>query len=163
MKIILIGFMGSGKTTIAKILAKKLGLERIDMDELIIKNSGRTSDREIFEKDGELAFRELEIAVAKELEEKDNAVISTGGGVVMNTINLLYLKKNGKVIFLKNDFETSKKRVDKNNPPPLFQNETKAQELYQLRLPLYTYNADIIITTDDKTKEEVTEEIIKNL
>lgn len=163
MKIILIGFMGSGKTTIAKHLAKQLGIERIDMDEVIIQQSGRSSDQEIFEKDGELRFRELETSVAQQLQHTDQAVISTGGGIVMNAINLLYLKTNGTVIFLHNSFETSKKRVNKNNLPPLFRDETKAHALYALRLPLYTYHADVTIATEGKTPEEITNEIIKQL
>jgi len=162
MKIILIGFMGAGKTTIARMLAQKLSFENIDMDTLIIQKSGRTSDKEIFEKDGEIAFREMEIAVAKELQNKNNAIISTGGGVVMNKIIVDYLKQDGIVIYLKNTFETAKKRIGK-NPPPLFQDETMAKKLYEVRLPLYHYYANVVIETDDKNPQDIVEEIIKSL
>lgn len=154
--------MGSGKTTIAKLLAKKLNMERIDMDEMIIKKSNRKSDKEIFEKDGEIAFREIEITVAKELRDKDNVIIATGGGVVMNKIILDYLRENSTVIFLKNAFETAHKRISK-NPPPLFRDTEKAKALYALRLPLYEYYANMIIETDNRTPEEVVEEVIKYL
>ncbi|SRR5260221_10612783 len=163
MKIVLIGFMGAGKTTVAKLLAEKLKLEYIDMDTLIIKKSGKKSDKEIFESDGEKYFRELEIAVSMELCDKKNAIISTGGGIVMNKINMDYLEKNGIIIYLKNSFETSKMRIDKNSPPPLFQNENRAKKLFKLRQPLYTYYANNVIETDKQTAGEVVSRIIKTI
>jgi shikimate kinase len=163
MNIILIGFMGAGKTSLAKILAQKLDFKNVDMDKIIIERSGRKSDVEIFEKDGELAFREFEILVANEVKDEQNYVISTGGGIVMNKINIDYLKKNGVVVFLKNTFETSEKRISKHNPPPLFRDLKKAKELYDLRFPLYNYYADIIIETDNKPLDIISEEIIKKI
>lgn len=150
--------MGAGKTTIAKMLARKLSHEIIDMDKMIVKKSERQSIEEIFEKDGEITFREMEIALAKELQNKTSVIISAGGGVIMNKIIMDYLKHNGKVIFLKNSFETSKKRIN-DNKRPLFKELEKAQALYQLRLPLYEYYADIIIETDEKNLNEIIFEI----
>lgn len=155
--------MGAGKTAVSELLSQRLGLERIDMDELIVARSGRNSDREIFATDGEIVFRELEISVAKELQQKDNVVISTGGGVVMNKIIIDYLRYDATIVFLKHSFETAKKRLGKENVPPLFKNEAVAKELYGIRLPLYTQYSHLQITTDDKTLEEVTEEIITQL
>jgi shikimate kinase len=155
--------MGAGKTTIAKKLAVELEFTYIDMDTIIVEKSGRKSDREIFEKDGEIAFREYEILVANELKDEQNHVISTGGGIVMNQVNMGYLKKNSVVVFLKSSFETSKSRVHSDEPPPLFKNKDKAKTLYDLRQPLYTFYADVIVETDEKTPEEVTEEIIKRI
>jgi shikimate kinase len=163
MNIILIGFMGAGKTSLAKILAKKLDFKAIDMDLLIVEKSGRKSVGEIFEKDGELAFREYEILVANEIKDEQNCVITTGGGIVMNKINIDYLKKNGKIIFLKNTFETSQKRIANPHQRPLFKDPKRAKELYDLRLPLYTYYADTIVETDSKHLDEVAEEVIKAL
>ena len=163
MNIILIGFMGAGKTSLARILAKKLDFNYVDMDKIIIEKSGRKSDTEIFAKDGELAFREFEILVANELKDEQNHVISTGGGIVMNKINLDYLKKNGVVVFLKSSFETAQKRISKHNPPPLFRDLKKAKELYDLRLPLYTYYADSIVETDDKSLDVIAEDTIKKI
>jgi len=162
MKIVLIGFMGAGKTTLAKLLAKEISQEYIDMDELLVKKSGRSSIEEIFQKDGEIHFRELEISLAKELQNRDKVIISAGGGIVMNKIILDYLKQNSTVIFLKNSFETSQKRIN-NNSRPLFKDKKKAQALYELRLPLYTHYADTSIETDNKTKQRVVSEIMNSL
>jgi shikimate kinase len=162
MKIVLIGFMGAGKTTVAKLLAEKLHLEFIDTDDLVIKKSGRSSGKEIFEKDGETAFRELEIDVARGLKNKNNIILATGGGIVMNKIILDYLGVNGCIIFLETSFEESKQRTLE-SLRPLFQDVVKAKELYDFRLPLYKHYANIAIQTDNKTAEEVTELIIKSL
>ncbi len=166
MKIILIGFMGAGKTSVGKKLAEKLELAYVDMDQLIITQSGRTSDSEIFDQDGEVFFRELETAVAKDLQKIKDAIIATGGGIVLNKLNIDYLKNDGVVVFLKNSFETSQKRINNNHIPPLFRDGEKAKALYDFRLPLYIHYADVIIETDNKTIEHVTNEImekIKNL
>lgn len=162
MKIILIGFMGAGKTTIAKLLAQKLNIEFIDMDDLVIQKSGRSSGKEIFEKDGELFFRELEIEVARDLQQKQNVVLSTGGGVVMNKIILDYLGQDGIIIFLKTSYEETKKRVVESDRP-LFQDVISAKKLYDFRLPLYEHYANAIVETDNKTKDAVVDEIIKHL
>ena len=140
--------MGAGKTTVAKLLAEKLKLEFIDTDALVIKKSGRSTGKEIFEKDGELAFRELEIAVAKELKNKKNVILATGGGIVMNKIILDYLGQDALIIFLKTSFDESKNRVVE-SLRPLFRDVAKAKELYDFRLPLYEHYANIIIETDN--------------
>jgi shikimate kinase len=163
MKIVLIGFMGSGKTSISKILAKELNLEIVDMDSVIVQKSGRKSDREIFDLDGEKKFRELERNVAFELKNINNVVISTGGGVIMNEQNMANLKHSAIVIYLKTTFETSKKRISKKNPPPLFRNEDKARKLYSLRKPLYEKFADLVVSTDRRDKDEIAMEIIELL
>lgn len=155
--------MGAGKTTLGKLLANNLKLEYIDMDQLIVKLSGRQSDREIFDIDGEEKFRLLETAIAQRLKYQENAVISTGGGVVINDINMQYLKAQGKIIFLKTSFETSQKRISPKNPPPLFRDKKRARMLYDLRLPLYENYADIVIDTDNKKLEEIVDEIISKI
>lgn len=163
MKIILIGFMGAGKTSLAKLLRKTLSMEYIDMDQVIINLSGRSSDREIFDLDGEKKFRELEAQVAKNLKDKINVVISTGGGVVMNKTNMDNLKTNGITIYLKNSFETSSTRISKKNPPPLFRDLKKAKELYEIREPLYTSFADIIISTDNLKLAQIEAQVISQI
>lgn len=164
MKIVLIGFMGSGKTSVAKELAKKLDLQSIDMDELILISSGFKSINEIFEKKGEKSFRAMELVVAKKLADADNIVISTGGGVVMSKQTMKPLSKNSIVVYLKLCFENADKRVSqKKIKPPLFQNNNEAKKLFNKRVPLYLSYADITIDTDNIEINEVLENIIVKL
>ena len=99
MNIVLIGYRGSGKSSVGKKLASKLWLDFVDSDALIIERAGMTI-REIFEKEGEAGFREREVAVIQELAGRDNLVIAAGGGAVLDPTNVEALKKNGKIIWL---------------------------------------------------------------
>ncbi|NCO23156.1 shikimate kinase [Candidatus Kuenenbacteria bacterium] len=164
MKIILIGFMGAGKTAVAKKLSKKLDLPAVEMDDLILKKSGRKSINEIFARDTELHFRELEIEVAKNLKKQDNRIISTGGGIVMNKIIIDYLKAgSGKIIFLKSSFSEIKKRVGNSKKRPLFKNRKTALELFNFRQQLYRKYADFVVRTDNKSIDAVADEIVNYL
>jgi len=163
MKIILIGFMGTGKSIVAPLLATKLGLRVIEMDDLIVKKSGGKSIKEIFEEGGEVTFRELEIAVGKDLQDEANAVISTGGGVVMNRLILDYLANDAVVVELSASFDTILKRISPAIPRPLFKDKGQAKALYELRKPLYGKYATVHVTTDDKSIEQVVDEIILKL
>lgn len=159
MKLILIGFMGSGKTTVGHLLAKKLGLELVEMDKLIVKKAGK-SINQIFRDEGEAKFRQLETQIAKDLEKMENVVISTGGGVVTNKINIDNLRKNGKIIFLKTSFLEIKKRLTNVKDRPLFKNIESAKKLFDFRKKLYEQYTDLIVDTDEKSVEEITYEII---
>ena len=159
MKIILIGFMGSGKTTVANILAKKLDLEVIEMDDLIVKRSGK-SISQIFNEDGETRLRELEIKASKSLTNRGGCIISSGGGVVMNKINIDFLKNKGKIIFLKTSFTEIEKRLKNVKDRPLFKNKLSAEKLFIFRQKLYAEYADLIVNTDGKSVERITNEII---
>ncbi len=163
MKISLIGFMGSGKSTVGRLIAGKLNIKLIEMDELLLELSGFDSINEIFEKHGETRFRELEIDTAKTLAKQEDCVISTGGGVVMNKIIIDYLKKSNDkaiVVFLNTKFETLSERLEGDTSRPLFQNTQKAKNLYDFRLPLYEEYADAEVTTDNKPPEKIAAEII---
>lgn len=159
IKLVLIGFMGSGKTTVAKMLARKLDLEAIEMDDLIIKRSGK-SINQIFKDNGEMRFRELESQIAADQKNKENVVISTGGGVVINKENIKNLKTNGKMIFLRTSFSEIKKRLKNIEDRPLFNNKRSAEKLFEQRQTLYEKNADLIVDTDGRSVEKVTYEII---
>lgn len=161
MNIILIGFMGAGKTTIANLLAKKTKQKIIEMDELIIRKSKRANIKEIFEQDGEIVFRELEMQVASELQNTDNTIISVGGGVAMSCLNMLYLKKNGLVFYLKTSFSVIKKCLKNDTSRPLFQDKKEASKLYKIRQPIYEYYADTIIKTSPKTNAKTVDKIIQ--
>lgn len=164
MKIVLIGFMGSGKTTIAGSLATKLNLEVIDMDDLAIRKTTRKSINEIFDLEGEEKFREIESEVAKDLDQKDNVVISTGGGVIMNDSIMDSLGKNATIVYLKNNFNKIKEHIAlKKIKPPLFQDEVSAKKLFELREPLYTKYADLVVLADNKYIDEIVDEIMEEL
>jgi len=160
MNIVLIGFMGSGKSSVAWELEKKINFPVVEMDELVVARSGRKSVNEIFERDGEVCFRELEIDVARDLQVKEQVIISAGGGVVMNGIIIDYLKANGKLIFLDTPFETICSRLQGDATRPKFQDKDAARALYELRLPLYKEYADRIISTEGKAPQELAEAIV---
>jgi len=162
MKIILIGFMGSGKSSVAKKLGPLLGLSVLEMDDHVLKRTNTKNMHEVFAKGGELLLRETEIAVAQEYALTDNCVISTGGGVVLNKIILDYLKKlNGKIVFLNATFQALADRMAGDVVRPLFKNIKEAESLYHFRQPLYLKYADQIVEVDNKSVEEVVCEIEK--
>jgi len=158
--IVLIGFMGAGKTTTGRILANRLQLPLLETDDEIIKRSGLKSVNEIFEKKGESFFREIEKEVISNYAKKSNCIISCGGGAIINTENIRLLKENGQVILLTSSFETTAERIKNDSSRPLFRDSEKAKKLYLERLPLYKKFADEVITTDDLNPEEVVESIV---
>ncbi len=162
--IILIGFMGSGKTVISRELSKRLKIKILDTDILIEKKAG-IKIKNIFKKFGEEYFRDLEEKIVKDVSGKKNFIISTGGGIIKRQDNIKYLKKNGIVVYLKNTFETSRKRLKGKKDRPLFneKNLKAARKLFFQRLKLYKNAADIIVKTDNKSIKEVADEIIKKI
>lgn len=165
MKIILIGFMGSGKSEVAQKLSQKLNLPFIDMDELVLRKSGRKDINEIFESSGELYFRELEEDVARELQILEEAVIATGGGIVLNRIIIKCLKNRQRdaMVWLDTKFATICERLKNDKTRPLFKDLKDAKRLYKMRKPLYENYGDIVIKTDNKSIENITSEIIKRI
>lgn len=163
LPIILIGFMGAGKTTVGKLLSKKLQLPLWETDEEILQRSGFKSIPEIFEIKGESFFRELEKEVLYDLSEKSNGIISCGGGVIISAENREILKKNGNIIFLSASFETITERIHHEISRPLFKGIEKAKELYSMRLSLYQDCADEIIATDNMSPEEIANSIISKI
>lgn len=163
-KIILIGFMGSGKSSVAKNLAKALDYEMFEADQLIIETSGYKSISEIFKFNGESYFRDLETKVAESLKDSSHAVISTGGGVIGRPQNMAYLTANGGLtVFLDVVLDEVFKRVRDVSNRPLLGDPVQARRLYEERLPVYRSYADLIIKTDNKTVGEITDEIIEKL
>lgn len=159
--IVLIGFMGSGKSLVGKIVAKRLNLKFLDIDSIIEKTTGMKIS-EIFARFGEKRFRDLESEVVKLLSSKEGAVISTGGGVVVRQKNMETLKKTGIIFWLKASEETIYERVKDCKDRPLLQVENPLQrirELLKKRTPLYE-RADFTIDTDGVSPEEVAEKII---
>ncbi len=158
--IVLIGFMGSGKSSVAPRLSRALGWKVVDMDALVLLRSKRASIQEIFAKDGEKAFRRLEETVAQSLVLKSHQVIAAGGGVVMNEKTLMHLQNNATIIFLKTSLPVIKARLRIAMDRPLWNDKRKARDLFITRAPLYRKSADITITTDNKSLSAITAEII---
>lgn len=147
--IVLIGFMGCGKSTTAKKLAKVLKRRVVDTD-ILIEERMKMSIKEIFAKYGEEYFRKLECKIKDELSLENNLIISCGGGFA----NLENLKTMGLVIYIYLPFFIIKKRVKNNSKRPLF--DENAKKLYNKRLNLYEKNADIKINNSKlKFKELV--------
>ena len=164
--IALIGFMGTGKTAVGKVLAARLGRELIELDSLIEQKAGK-SIPEIFEQDGEIGFRELEIEVTKEVAAKKKTVIACGGGMVLNKINVDRLRKECIMVYLKASQGIILKRTsdDKNERPLLAVPDRVVQirELLRFRQPFYERAADITVDTTKLTINSVAERIIEKL
>lgn len=164
--IILIGFMGVGKGSVAREMVKQANIVAVDTDDIIESMENR-SIKKIFATDGEKYFREIETKVAKWLEKSvKGTLISTGGGFY----KVKNLKKIGTVVFLDSPFEKIYERII-NHPKadgklkkrPLLQDLEKAKELYDQRHPQYQEVADITIDVTDKSVEKIVKEILKKV
>ncbi len=143
--IILCGFMGSGKTTLAKRLSEKLNMPFVDTDEEISKQEGK-SISEIFAQNGEAYFRTLETELIKRLSKEEGRIISLGGGLAAKTENHTYLKQAGTVIFIDCPIEITLNRILGDTSRPLTKmGKDEIIALYNLRKPLYEKVADIVI------------------
>jgi shikimate kinase len=164
--IALIGFMGVGKTAVGKALAGKLSKKFIELDSLIEQKAGKTIP-EIFKQDGEIAFRELEIEVTKEVAKGKNQVIACGGGVVLNKINIDRLRNESIIVYLTASPKVILKRVSGGGMErPLLEASNQAltiQGLLTFRKPFYERAADIKIDTSKLDVESIVEQIINKL
>lgn len=162
--IAIIGFMGTGKSAVGKALAKKLGKELIEIDDIIAERAGKTIS-DIFRKDSEARFREMEIEVVREVAARKNAVIDCGGGVVLNAININRLKKDAVIICLTASLPVILKRTPGNTRPLLpTKNRTQyVKNILTYRRPLYRKAADITINTSRLDIDGVVNKIIKLL
>ena len=162
--LVLIGFMGTGKSSVGKALAKRTGRALIDVDQRIEeKEKRRIAD--IFEKDGEVAFRRLEKDAIREAAKSSGAIITTGGGAVIDPENLSILKVGGVLVALEASPETIFQRVkDSRHRPLLHSNDVPAEirRLLEARRPYYQ-KADLTFVTDGKSAAQVAEEIAAKL
>lgn len=156
--IVLIGMPGSGKTTIGKILAEKLKMSFIDLDQYIEEFSGETI-AEIFKK-GEDCFRDIETSAINSLYDKEDAIISTGGGVIKRKENISSLQRKGIIIFIDRPIEEIAKDVDIGSRPLLAGGVERIYELYKERYDLYKEYCDIIVDNTGDI-EAVANHIIK--
>lgn len=159
MNIILAGMPGCGKSTVSRILGKKLGFRVVDTDELIVEKYGAIS--EIFEKFGEECFRNFETQVVKDVASLDNLVISTGGGCLLREENRALFKSCGKIVFLRTGINTLSVRLEGDTSRPLLKGDMKGrlEKLMHERAPIYENSADIVIDTDNAAPEDVADKI----
>lgn len=160
--IVLIGLMGSGKTTVGKLIAEKLKFNFIDTDELIEKQENKKIS-DIFAENGEEYFRKVEQDIVKTIAGQENQVISTGGGIVKNIQNIQNLKENGVLFYLSASSSVLYERLksEKANRP-LLKTENLLETISNLlneREEKYKM-ADFIINTEDKSPKDISEEII---
>jgi shikimate kinase len=163
--LILIGAMGSGKTTVGKQLAKRTRMDFVDSDHMIEDRCG-VSISTIFDIEGEDGFRKRETKMLKELCEKNGIVLATGGGAIISEENRILLRKSGFVVYLKTSIETQLARTQKNQNRPLLEQgsiEDKLTELMEERGSLYEQEADLIVMSGDRVVSKVVEEILKTV
>lgn len=160
--IVLIGFMASGKTSVGKLLAERLGYKFLDTDSLIENKAGAPISL-IFESKGEEYFRDMESGILQDiLSDTKDGVISTGGGLPMGPKNRDALKKLGKIVYLKGSQETLVQRLSKDTTRPLLKGEDINKRVAQLlkeRSHIYEELANQIILIDGKSISEIVEEI----
>lgn len=170
MNVILIGFRGSGKSTIGKSLSERLGLEFIDCDAWIEKETGVTI-REIFDKHGETHFRTIESQALAELAKLDGKVIATGGGAPLKYQNMqVFKRQDSRIFFLEVGPETAFARIQADaatgaRRPPLTDKDpfTEVKEQIEFRRPYYLKGADVTVTTEGRGVEEIVKEILAHL
>ena len=161
--IVLMGFMGAGKTTVGKCLAKALNCEFIDTDEQIEKEQGRKIT-DIFAEDGEKTFRDMETDFLKRLQKREGQfVLSIGGGMPVREENRALLRNLGNVVYLKTSKEEIIRRVSGDRNRPLLQGdalEEKVTALMNAREEIYTETAHAAVLTDGNRPEELIKKIM---
>ncbi len=163
--LILIGFMGTGKSAVSHQLSHLLSLPCFEMDQLIVENEKKEIS-EIFEENGESYFRDLETALLKKILLKNGSIISCGGGIVLRKENINLMKNHGTVILLTATPETILERVKQSQSRPILDGKKNIHDISKLmedRQVKYMQAADIIISTDSKSLSQICHEILDSL
>lgn len=163
--IVLIGFMGAGKTTVSDYLSTKFDMDIIEMDQEITDRE-EMSIPDIFATYGEEYFRDLETSLLVELQDRKNVIISCGGGTALRENNVAEMKKNGRVVLLTASPETIYERVKDSDDRPVLKGRKNVDgiaELMEQRREKYEAAADIVVQTDHKTVLQVCEELVQRL
>ena len=163
MNIVLIGYRGTGKSTVGRQLAARLGRALVSTDTEIVKRAQRTIP-EIVSQEGWEYFRDLESEICRELAGRDQLVIDTGGGAILRQKNVEALKKNGTVFWLEASVDTITKRIGRDTQRPSLTG-TKSfvdeiQDVLQERTPKYQAAADHVIKTDDQPIDQLVETLL---
>jgi shikimate kinase len=163
--IVLIGFMGAGKSSVGRRLEKSTGLPRFDTDEMIAAKFDLSVPR-IFEVHGEDVFRDAESEALQQLKSREPSIIVTGGGIVLRTTHRELLRQLGTVVYLQADEETLFERISRRASRPLLRTEdprATMKELLERRLPLYEEIAELKIDTSRLSHDEVCELILQSV
>jgi shikimate kinase / 3-dehydroquinate synthase len=160
MVVVLVGFMGAGKTTVGHIIAERLGQPFVDSDVLIEQRAGRDI-RDIFVTDGEAYFRELEHATVADLVQGQDAVISLGGGAVEDPRTREVLR-HARVVYLRVSYDEALARVRADEYRPMLHRPDIA-EVYKRRLPVYEDVSALIIDTDGRPPDAIAREVLTEL
>ena len=163
--IYLIGFMGTGKSTIARELQRKFGRPVVEMDQRIVKEQGMPIS-DIFDKYGETHFRNLETELLEKIGREQSAVVSCGGGVVLRDENIERMKRSGRIVLLTAEPETIFERVRHSKERPVLNGNMNVEYiggLMEKRRERYEAAADITIATDGKSASEICKEITERL
>jgi len=160
-RLFLVGFMGSGKTTVGRILAEKLGFAFLDLDDVIQEQVG-LSIREIFERLGEAAFREMETRALRALEGREDVVVALGGGAFVREENRREVKRLGISVWLDCPLEIILARLEGTTDRPLYRSASQMRDLWRARLPAYE-QADLRVDAGGVDPEAVAEEIVRRL
>lgn len=163
--IVLIGFMGVGKSTVSDYLSSMFAMQIVEMDQVIAEREAM-SIKDIFAAYGEGYFRNLETELLIELQSRKNTVISCGGGAVLREGNVAEMKKNGKVVLLTASPGTVYDRIKDSDDRPVLKNRKNVKDISELmeqRRKKYEAAADIVISTDNKTVPAICEELVQRL
>lgn len=163
--ILLIGFMGTGKSTVSAVLKRRLAMREVDTDALIEAREAM-SISDIFAKKGEETFRNMETELLKELKGEKNLVISCGGGMALREENGAMMKAAGTVVWLTAEPETILERVEKDDSRPLLRGNKNVEfisGMLKAREPKYAAAADVRVASDNHSAEELCDEIIRKV
>jgi shikimate kinase len=163
--IVLIGFMGAGKSSVGRRLEKRTGYLRFDTDEIIAAKFGLSVPR-IFEVHGEDVFRDAESEALRQLDSHKPSIIVTGGGIVLRTTHREILRELGTLVYLQADEETLFERISRRASRPLLRTDDPRATMRQLlerRLPLYEEIADLTVDSSRRSHDEVCDLILQNV
>ncbi|WP_455244714.1 shikimate kinase [Petrachloros mirabilis] len=164
MNLVLIGYRGTGKSTVGKVLAKRLGRELVSTDKEIVKRAGR-SIPEIVQEKGWEYFRDLESDVCRELAGRDNLVIDTGGGAILRQGNVEVLKRNGTLFWLTASVDTIASRIGGDTQRPSLTGEKsfieEIEDVLRERTPKYQAAADHVLSTDGRSIQQLASTLLE--
>jgi shikimate kinase len=165
MKVFLVGPMGSGKSAVGRQLARRLGLDFVDSDEEIEARTG-VDIPYIFEREGEAGFRHREAEIIDELTQRENVLIATGGGVILDPASRARLRERGRVVYLRTSVDQQLARTRRSETRPLLNNPDPRGTLARLfaaRAPLYAEVAEITVDTDGRKVKSVVDQVCRQL